>query len=97
MEVPMDHQGLLYGVTISPQRLSYGSTHGSFRAIIWGYPWVLKVYTMRVPMGPQSLYYAGTHGSSRAIIWGYPKVLKRHLNGVSIDPQDLLYSGTPRS
>ena len=39
----------------------YEGIHRFSRAIISGYPYVLKAYPIRVPIGPQGLSYGGTH------------------------------------
>jgi hypothetical protein len=48
----MGSQTLYYGGTHKFSKPILWGTHVSSRPIIWGYPWVLKSYTMGVPIGP---------------------------------------------
>ncbi len=53
-------------------------THRSSKAIIWGYPQVVKGYSLGAPIGPQRLLYGSIHRSSRAIL----------VEGVPIDSEE---------
>jgi hypothetical protein len=69
--------------------LYYGGTHRSSSAILYGYPWVIKCYPIRVPLDPQLLSYTGTLGSSSAILYGYPWILNCYTIRVPLGAQVL--------
>ncbi len=56
---------------LEPEVLDYGDILRSSSPILWGYPYVLKSYIMRVPLGPQVLHYGGNLRASSPIISGY--------------------------
>ncbi len=82
MGVPTGPQGLLYGVVIDPQGLSYGGTHRSSRAIIGVYSYVLKGYYMGYPYSIQEVSFVGTHRFSTAIIGGTQGFSRAIIEGV---------------
>jgi hypothetical protein len=71
MGVPMDPQVLYYGGIDRSSGVCCEGKYGSSSTILWGYLWILKYYTMEIPMGAPIGYIWRYLQDAYGILMGY--------------------------